>query len=117
MQAYTCGITKEAFVAEIRKHMEADNFIKGTYSNGRKGCAVGCSLKSVNKLKNKRMSVSNHKAYEQHLGIPEWLARLEDILFENLSLGRSKVWPLEFSEAINQGADLEKIKVDRKSVV
>ncbi len=49
------------------------------------------------------------KAYT--LGIPEWLARLEDCIFEGLSKKRSKKWPLEFSDAINIGADLNKIKI------
>ena len=62
MQAYTKGITKAEFVNEIKLHMEADNFIKRTYSDGKKGCAVGCSLKSVNKLKGKRVTVNDESA-------------------------------------------------------
>ena len=51
-----------------------------------------------------------HKNYETYLGIPEWLARVEDVLFEGLPKERSKRWPLEFSEAIRTGTDLNKIK-------
>jgi hypothetical protein len=109
MQAYTCGITKEQFVNEIKAHQEADNFIKGTYSDGEKGCAVGCSLKSIAKLKGIDLHFSDHKKYEEHLGIPAWLARVEDTIFEGLSTARSKSWPLEFSCAINTGSDLNQI--------
>jgi hypothetical protein len=52
----------------------------------------------------------HHKLYEQHMGIPEWLAHVEDDLFERMGLERSKTWPVEFIEAINEGADLEKAK-------
>jgi hypothetical protein len=44
------------------------------------------------------------------LQIPEWLVRLEDKIFEGLSEEESKEWPLRFSEAINEEADLDKIK-------
>ncbi len=51
-----------------------------------------------------------HSRYETELGIPEWLARLEDTIFEGLENKRAKKFPLEFLEAIKVGADLEKIK-------
>lgn len=111
MKAYSMGITKEQFVNEIKAHQLADNFIKGNYTKGKKGCAVGCSIKSINKLKGKRLAPSDHPQYENHLGIPEWLAIIEDNFFEEVSLERSKTWPLEFSEAINQDADLSKVKL------
>lgn len=111
MLAYTKSITKEQFVNETKWHQQQDNFIKGTYEQDVKGCAVGCAIYSINKLRGVNESRSNHSVYETYLGIPEWLARLEDLLFENLSLERSKTWPVEFAEAINEGADLDKIKV------
>ncbi len=111
MKAYTKGITKEQFVAEVKQHMVADNFIKGTYQRYGKGCAVGCSIKSICKLTNQKLDLSQHLNYETYLGIPEWLAQLEDRLFEGVSFERSKLWPLQFSEAINEGADLEDIKI------
>ena len=111
MLAYTKGITKKQFVKEIKAHQKADNFLKGTYDEGQKGCAVGCSLKSVAKLKGIKLSFNNHKEYENHLGIPEWLAKLEDTIFEGVSLERSKVWPVEFAESISEGADLNQVKV------
>jgi hypothetical protein len=111
MKAYSKGITKTQFVKEMKLHAKLDNFLKGTYNKGEKGCAVGCSIKSINKLRNITVDCSSHKAYETYLGIPEWLALLEDRLFERVSLEYSKSWPVRFSEAVNTGADLDKIKI------
>ena len=112
MQAYTQTITKAEFVKELRAHQKADNFISGSYWNEeqQKGCAVGCSLESISRIKKIKFSFDDHSMYPKHLGIPEWLARLEDAIFEGVSIERSKRWPVEFAEAINEGADLEKIK-------
>jgi hypothetical protein len=111
MQAYSQTITKKEFIAELKKHQKADNFQKGGYWDGQKGCAVGCSLKSLDTVKKLGLTdFSQHKDYETHLGIPEWLARVEDGLFEGMSLKKSKEWPVKFAEAIKEGADLEKAK-------
>jgi hypothetical protein len=78
---------------------------------GVRGCVVGCGIKSINKLKGKRLPNNGHKHFETELGIPEWLAKVQDTLFEGVSEARNKTWPVEFSEAINTGADLDKVKV------
>jgi hypothetical protein len=113
MKAYEATITKTEFVRELKKHQKADDFIRGTYFNSTsgKGCAVGCSLESVSRLKKLKFSFDDHTLYEKHLGIPEWLARVEDTLFEGMTEERSKTWPVEFAEAIHPGADLEKVRV------
>jgi hypothetical protein len=103
-------ITKEELLKELRWHKDQDNFAKGNYFIDGKGCAVGCSLESVARLKNIKLSYSNHKEYEKLFNIPEWLAFLEDRIFEGVSVERSKSWPIEFIDAINIGADLEKVK-------
>lgn len=111
MKAYNKGITKVQFVNEIKKHQQVDNFIKGSYGDyGDKGCAVGCSIQSIMDLTNTICNRADHTCYEQYLGIPEWLARLEDSIFENVRYERSKVWPLEFSSAINQESNLDNIR-------
>ncbi len=110
MLAYTKGITKKDFVEEMKAHQVADNFLKGTYDKDEKGCSVGCALKSVAKLKGISLEFNEHKEFENHLGVPEWLARLNDTIFEGVSLERSKLWPVEFAEAINDGSDLDKVK-------
>jgi hypothetical protein len=77
--------------------------VRGTYGiqlpDGRRvGCAVFCTVGS-----------SSHAAYEDQLGIPRVIARLEDGIFEGLPADRFKEWPLEFLEAIPVGADLSMV--------
>lgn len=111
MKAYTLEITKEQFVNQIKKHQELDHFIKDIYSEGDRGCAVGCLIKSINIITGKELETSNYQNYEKYLGIPEWLARVEDNIFKGLNIERAKKWPLEFSEAINISANLDEIKI------
>lgn len=87
------------YLTRIYDHAKADDFVKGKYWEHGKGCAVGCTIHG-----------SNHKYYEIELGVPEWIAMLEDTIFENLPNDLAKTWPVRFLEAINIGSDLDKIK-------
>jgi hypothetical protein len=90
---------KSKYLDRVVAHQKADNLIRGKgWENGR-GCAVGCTLEEY-----------DHAKYETELGIPAWVASLEDILFENMSEEKSRTWPEEFLKAVNVGADLEKTK-------
>src|SRR6266516_1778864 len=95
---------KTDFLTEITKHEKADQIIQGTYGEGEgdswRGCAVGCSIHSLNRLQGKDFSTSSHKVYETELGIPEWLARLEDRIFEGLPKADAMEWPRRFAQAI-----------------
>ena len=102
---------KKDIVTEILKHQKQDQIIKGTYGkqNGNwKGCAVGCSVRSLSILKGETLKeeYSDHKRYETDLGIPESLAMLEDYLFESMPKDKAMKWPAEFMKAIPVGADL-----------
>ena len=110
MQALNQTITKEELLKELRWHQAQDNFVKGKYFSDGKGCAVG-SLESIARAKNIKISFDDHSQYPIHLGMPVWLARLEDSIFENLPMERAKLWPVEFIEAINPGSDLDQAKV------
>ena len=106
---------KKRFVEEIKKHKEADSIIQGTYGEVNeewKGCAVSCSLRSLDIIEGKELKTEykNHKDYETKLGIPEWLARLEDTLFERMEAKDAKKFPLKFAEAIPVGVDLKPVK-------
>jgi hypothetical protein len=90
---------QKKYLARVKAHAKADEFVKGQYWQNGKGCAVGCTIHD-----------SDHKKYETELGIPEWLARVEDSFFENLPNDKAKEWPVKFLEAISVGADLNKIK-------
>ena len=86
---------KEKYLSRVRAHASADEIIKGQYWEDGKGCAVGCTIHS-----------SDHDKYEKLLGIPRWLAYLEDSIFEGLPNGEAKNFPEQFLSAINVGADL-----------
>jgi hypothetical protein len=86
---------KTAIMAQLARHREADELVKGQYWEDGKGCAIGCTLYS-----------SNHLEYQVRFGIPVILARLEDRIFEGLPNGHSKAWPERFMGAIRPGSDL-----------
>jgi hypothetical protein len=89
---------KKKYLKRLEAHRAADEIIKGQYWEGGKGCAVGCTVHS-----------DNHAAYEDELGIPRILARLEDGIFENLQNGRAKDWPIQFLSVIPVSSDLSNI--------
>jgi hypothetical protein len=105
---------KTDFIKEVLWHYETDKIIKGSYGDNaspEKGfCAVGCSIHSLNRMKGKSYDISKHKVYETELGIPEWLARLEDTIFEGLPDELAMKWPLRFAKAIPVGVNLEPVK-------
>lgn len=90
---------KEDYVYQIRQHQLADEIIQGRFWENGKGCAVGCTIHD-----------SNHSKYETELGVPVWLAKLEDTIFEGLPNKIAKQWPLKFLKAIPLNADLDTIK-------
>ncbi len=90
---------KAKYLKRVRMHQKADHLIRGEGWDGTKGCAVGCTLEAY-----------NHSLYPLELGIPEWLARVEDRLFEGMSLEKSKTWPEVFLRSIKPGVDLELVK-------
>src|ERR1700730_6830463 len=90
---------KAKYLKRVKDHFKADEIVKGKYWENGKGCAVGCTIHD-----------SNHKLYETELGIPEWLARVEDTIFEGLPNERAKLWPEQFLKAIKPGKNLNKIE-------
>lgn len=90
---------KAKYLKRVRNHLAADNLIRGKGWEDGKGCAIGCTLEAY-----------DHKRYETELGIPEWLARVEDTLFEGMTLKKSKTWPEVFLKAVKPGVDLSKAK-------
>jgi hypothetical protein len=90
---------KKEYLARVVAHTKADEVVKGKYWEEGKGCAVGCTIHS-----------SDHSAYERELGIPEWLAKVEDRLFEGMPAKDAQKWPAAFLKAIKPGANLEKVK-------
>jgi hypothetical protein len=100
----------------MKKHQAQDQFIKGTYGNGGdglpefKGCAVGCTIDSVNVILGKSYDTSSHDVLEEAIGIPEWLSILQDSFFENLPVGENSQFAVDFLDAIPVGVNLEPVK-------
>jgi hypothetical protein len=105
---------KTMVVAEMKKHQEQDQFIKGRYSEQEdgifKGCAVGCTIDSINKVLGKSYDESSHSVFEETIGVPEWLARLQDTLFEHLPKDENSQFAVDFLDAIPVGVKLGPVK-------
>lgn len=66
--AYPHG-NKSMYLARVRAHQQADELVSGIGWDGKKGCAVGCTLHSY-----------DHARYEPLLGVPETLARWKSVV-------------------------------------
>lgn len=84
--------TKEALMAQLQAHYDADEIIQGKYWENGKGCAVGCAIHT-----------KNHIEYELRYGVPRELAILQDVIFENLHNQNAKEWVMDFWRPIKQG--------------
>jgi hypothetical protein len=110
---YNDKILKEKIVKEMKLHKEQDRFIKGHYSKNNgdfRGCAVGCAIDSINKVLNKKYFYNDHSKFEDAIGVPEWLAKLSDTLFEGLPDGKNSQFAVDFLETIPVGVDLTPVK-------
>jgi hypothetical protein len=94
---------KKDLLRELRKHRKADEIIQGVYWEDGKGCAVGCSIQSLKDIKHKDFDNADHSLYETELGLPEWLAQLEDRIFEGLPNGKARNFPIDLIAAIPVG--------------
>ena len=79
--------------------MAADNLVPGIGWEDGRGSPIACTLDAY-----------DHARYSIELGIPEWLAHVEDRLFEGMSVEKSRTWPLDFLSVAKPGADLEPVK-------
>lgn len=83
---------KDKYLALVQHHRELDNLVQGQGWDGGRGCAIGCTLEKY-----------DHSRYPEELGLPVWLAYLEDHIFEALPPDEAKEWPAAFLEAIQPG--------------
>ena len=90
---------KEKYLARLMAHHEADEIIQGRGWDGSHGCAVGCTLNGY-----------DHQAYENELGLPRWLAHLEDQIFEGLPAVDAQRFAVDFLEAVPVGADVDIVR-------
>ena len=80
---------QQEFLDRAQGHYDADELIHGIYWEDGKGCAIGCMIHS-----------SNHEDLESLYGIPEWLGRLVDVLFEGMENKYSKEFYLSFIKTV-----------------
>jgi ABC-type transport system involved in cytochrome bd biosynthesis fused ATPase/permease subunit len=111
MQAYHGSEElKTRFEGLIEWHRATDKLMQGHgYWEDGKGCAIGCSIQSLNQITGSQYRANDHSAYETLIGVPRLLAKLEDGIFEGLPDDRAQTWPGEFAAAIRPGADLSGI--------
>ena len=83
---------KAKYLKRLKAHAKADEIIQGIGWRNGKGCAVGCTLENY-----------EHRQYEVELGIPEWLAYLEDKIFEGLQKEDAMKFPVQFLSAVPVG--------------
>jgi len=83
---------KAKYLKRLKAHAKADEIIQGIGWKNGKGCAVGCTLENY-----------KHRQYEVELGIPEWLAYLEDRIFEGLQKEDAMKFPVQFLSAVPVG--------------
>ena len=93
---------KEKTVAMARSHVEQDHLVAGLYYSNEtaewKGCSVGCFTHDPD---------GGHAKYPKMFGLPEWLARLQDRIFEGLDQEHRAWWHTSLFEAIPVGASLD----------
>ncbi len=94
---------KAKYIARLAEHRRLEHLAQGVGfycgPEGTKGCAVGCTLEAY-----------DHSLYPTELGLPEWLARLEDRIFEGLPKGQAEQFAEDFLAAIPIGADVGKVR-------
>lgn len=98
-------LIKDSLVKRMDKHIELDELLQGATGNNGKGCTVWCALNN-GELKRGY----DHSAFPDVLGLPEWLARLQDTIFEGLDVEDSKWFSSEWVRAIPIGKNIEPVK-------
>ena len=90
---------KAKYQKRLADHRAAEQLIQGTGFEDGKGCAVGCTLDAY-----------DHSRYPIELGLPEWLAWLEDCIFEGLPAKEAEQFAEDFLAAIPVGADVQHVR-------
>jgi hypothetical protein len=106
---------KAGLVREALEHQDQDRLIHGTYVrlNGTwRGCAVGCTVAGrltqdqIIDLTDEDAETDWHALWADTTGLPEWLAHVEDNIFESLPIEDAQQWPVRLLSAIPVGVDL-----------
>lgn len=106
---------REKFLAEMQRHRDTDMLMQGMIGEntaaGWRGCHVACGLHTMEKISGAEVdSYYSHGLWETLIGIPEWVARVCDRIFEGLVVDEAREFPMAFSHAVRCGAELNRIK-------
>lgn len=105
---------KKLVIQEMKRHQKQDKFIKGSYGyyegDNFKGCAIGCTINSINKILGQSYGTNSYDALYKTLGIPSWLSKVQDSFFECLPNEYSDKFAIDFLESIPIGVDLEPVR-------
>lgn len=101
------NLKHQELLEQAKIHYAADMLLKGTYGEkikgGFKGCSVGCHLFHIRPdLDSFAVSImgEKYKIVADYYDYPEWLAFLQDTIFEGLPNGESSKWHVQLAEAI-----------------
>ena len=108
---------KDRVVRAAEDHREADRFVQGEYlaiGDGEwRGCSVGCTVapllvaeRGTTYWRLEATFTSWHEEEARILGIPEWLARVQDTIFEGLGDDHTE-WTPRLLSAIPVGVSHE----------
>lgn len=102
---YSDPAKKQERIERHKRHVEADRLIAGCYqddSHPIKGCSVGCDAIDISG----NTGGNCHKVVAEHDGVPEWLERLRDVVFEGLPDSARAGWHLSLTEVIPVGVEI-----------
>ncbi len=91
-----------------KRHRDADMLISGTYGaivdDHWKGCSVGCFAREFGctELENDQ---NIHAFVSEKTGVPIWAILLQDTIFENLPMPKSREWHVQIAEAYMKVSD------------
>jgi hypothetical protein len=96
---------KASTIATAKAHRAADlmrHGATGCPSDGQPGCSVACTVGTY-----------EHDLYPERLGLPEWLAHLQDAIYEALPRDDRHLddeWTVDLLGAIEPGADIDAVQ-------
>lgn len=101
---------KAEHVAQAEHHAAADMLLSGTYGeisgSHFRGCSVGCFAHDIAP----KAGGNLHLTVAEARGLPEWLVRLQDSMFEGLPDEERATFHVELARRIPVGVDLEPVK-------
>ena len=97
---------KNRLVAEMERHAELDMIQQGAWFVDGKGCHIGCCGHSLGLTGNK----PHWKELSEKTGIPQWILKLSERIFEGLDKDDAKIFSLDFCKAIPTDTNLNAIR-------